>query len=63
MQSHLSKTILCTEIPELGFLMHKHMLMLPKICLSTKKRHYISKFWHHKHMLMHQTTYFSHFGA
>ena len=29
-QSHLSKTILCTEIPEIGSLIHKHMLMLPK---------------------------------
>ena len=40
-QFPLSKTILYTEIPELGFLMHKHILMLPKICLSTRKRHYI----------------------
>ena len=47
-QSHLNKTMLYTEIPELGFLMHKHMLILPKICLSTKICHYISKFWQHQ---------------
>ena len=39
-QSHRSKTILCTKIPIWGSWMHKHMLMLSKICLCTENLAY-----------------------
>ena len=29
-QSNLSKTILCTQMPDLGTLLYKHMLMMTK---------------------------------
>ena len=33
-QSHLSKTILCTKIPDLGSWMHKQMLVLQHFLLT-----------------------------